>query len=276
MLTILASACSESTGPAPHDPGSAQRVSTAAATAGPALSLIPTGPVATGDDMQSGEVLGPGRSIMSADRRFRFTYQSDGNLVLYDGLAALWASGTSGKSVGVCIMQADGNLVIYDQSNRPIWASGTWRDPGSRLVVQNDGNVVIYRQSGTAAWATNTWRRAPTAKGDDMRPGEALIYNQSLTSANGRFRFTYQSDGNLVLYDGLTALWASGTSGRSVGVCIMQADGNLVIYDQSDRPIWASGTWRDPGSRLVVQNDGNVVIYRQSGTAAWATNTSLR
>jgi hypothetical protein len=156
MLTILASACSESTGPAPHDPGSAQRVSTAAATAGPALSLIPTGPVATGDDMRSGEVLGPGRSIMSADRRFRFTYQSDGNLVLYDGLAALWASGTSGRSVGVCIMQADGNLVIYDQSNRPIWASGTWRDPGSRLVVQNDGNVVIYRQSGTAAWATNT------------------------------------------------------------------------------------------------------------------------
>jgi len=63
-----------------------------------------------------------------------------------------------------------------------------------------------------------------------MRPGEVLNPGQSIVSANGRFRFIYQDDGNLVLYRDGAALWASLTDGRGVGVCIMQADGNLVLY----------------------------------------------
>lgn len=41
----------------------------------------------------------------------------------------------------------------------------------------------------------------------------------------------------------------------------MQGDGNLVVYDAMTAPIWSSNTWQDAGSRLIVQNDGNVVIY---------------
>jgi hypothetical protein len=115
--------------------------------------------------------------------------------------------------------------------------------------------------------------RLVTAQGDDMQPGEVLNPDQSITSANGRYRFIYQGDGNLVLYDGGTPLWASGTDGRPVGVCIMQGDGNLVIYARGGQPIWSSDTWQHPGSRLVVQDDGNVVIYRPDGTPVWATNT---
>ncbi len=118
-------------------------------------------------------------------------------------------------------------------------------------------------------------QQRPAAQGDDMQPGEVLYPDQSITSASGRYRFIYQDDGNLVLYDGGTALWASGTDGRPVGVCIMQGDGNLVIYARGGDPIWSSDTWQHPGSRLVVQDDGNVVIYRPDGTAVWATNTWL-
>jgi Trypsin-like peptidase domain len=114
---------------------------------------------------------------------------------------------------------------------------------------------------------------APSAQGDDMQPGEVLNSNQSITSANGRYRFIYQSDGNLVLYDGGVALWASNTDGRPVGICIMQTDGNLVIYTPDNQAIWASNTDGRPGSRLIVQDDGNVVIYQPDGSAAWATNT---
>lgn len=106
-----------------------------------------------------------------------------------------------------------------------------------------------------------------------MQPGEVLNPDQSITSANGRYRFIYQGDGNLVLYDAGTPLWASGTDGRPVGVCIMQDDGNLVIYARDGQPIWSSDTWQHPGSRLLVQDDGNVVIYHPDGTAVWATNT---
>ena len=236
--------------------------------------VLPTGPAAQGDDMQPGEVLNPDQSIASANGRYRFIYQGDGNLVLYDGGTPLWASGTDGTPVGVCIMQGDGNLVIYDAAVQPIWSSNTWQHPGSRLVVQDDGNVVIYRPDGTPVWATNTWLPlGPAAQGDDMQPGEVLNPDQSIASANGRYRFIYQGDGNLVLYDGGTPLWASATDGGPVGVCIMQGDGNLVIYARGGQPIWSSNTWQHPGSRLVVQDDGNVVIYRPDGTPVWATNT---
>jgi hypothetical protein len=129
-------------------------------------------PTAQGDRMQPGQVLNPGESIASANGRFRFTYQADGNLVLYRDKAALWASGTNGRGVGVCIMQTDGNLVLYGPDGAALWASGTNGFPGSYLVVQDDGNVVIYRP---ALWSTNTWVPiGPSARGDRMQPGQVL------------------------------------------------------------------------------------------------------
>jgi hypothetical protein len=235
---------------------------------------LPTGPVAQGDDMQPGEVLNPGQSISSPTGQYSFVYQGDGNLVLYRGGTPWWASGTDGTAPGVCIMQTDGNLVIYAPGSQPIWSSDTSHDPGSRLVVQDDGNVVIYRPDRTPVWATNTSvPTGPVAQGDDVQPGEVLNPGGSISSANGQYLFTYQTDGNLVLYRGGAPLWASGTDGTATGVCIMQDDGNLVIYALGDHYVWDSATQNNPGSRLVVQDDGNVVIYRPDGTPIWATNT---
>ena len=109
--------------------------------------------------MRSGEVLNPGQSIVSSDGRSRFIYQDDGNLVLYRDGAALWASRTDGRGVGVCIMQADGNLVLYTPGGKAVWASGTDGSPGSYLIAKNDGNVVIYRPDSHQVWASNTVTR---------------------------------------------------------------------------------------------------------------------
>lgn len=149
--------------------------------------------------MQPGQVLNPGQSISSSAGVFQFVYQDDGNLVLYRNGAALWATGTNGRGVGICIMQADGKLVIYVPGGKPIWASNTSGSPGSYLVAQDDGNVVIYGPDGTAIWATNTpW--LPLPQSNQMEPGQVLNPGQSIASPNGQFQFTYQSDGNLVLY----------------------------------------------------------------------------
>jgi LysM repeat protein len=51
----------------------------------------------------------------------------------------------------------------------------------------------------------------------------------------------------------------------------MQGDGNLVLTE-SGTPIWASNT-RGSDVRLVVQDDRNVVLYAGDGTPLWATNT---
>lgn len=231
---------------------------------------------AQSDELGPSEELLPNESLTSANGRYTFIYQNDGNLVLYrnsDGVP-LWASNTAGTSPGVAIMQRDGNLVIYDANDDYVWESGTSRNRRSRLLVQNDGNVVIYRRDGTPSWSTDTWvTTGPLGSGDGLAPGETLIPNTELTSANGRYTFTYQSDGNLVLYGPAGALWASNTNGRTAGVAIMQDDGNLVVYGPRNEVQWSSDTWGNPGSRLVVQDDGNVVIYRPDGVAIWSTDT---
>lgn len=114
---------------------------------------------------------------------------------------------------------------------------------------------------------------AAMAMGDDIQPREALSSGQSITSTNGRYRLTYQGDGNLVLYlEGRISLWSSNTSGQSVGICVMESNGNFVMYNANGQPVWSSNT-RNPGSKLVVQSDGNMVIYDPNGKPVWATNT---
>ena len=95
----------------------------------------------------------------------------------------------------------------------------------------------------------------------------------SLTSADGRFQFVYQGDGNIVLYQGTTALWSSQTYGSSVGAAVMQGDGNFVLYDISGTAIWNTDTEGHAGAYLVMQNDGNVVVYAPDGTPLWSTGT---
>jgi hypothetical protein len=108
--------------------------------------------------LNAGDVLLPGNKIQSPGARYLLTYQTDGNLVLYDAwMTALWASNTFGKPAGRVIMQSDGNFVVYGPSDNVQWSSGT-NSVGSKLVLQNDGNLVIYDAAGGAVWATNTQR----------------------------------------------------------------------------------------------------------------------
>jgi tyrosinase len=238
------------------------------------IEPVPTGAPATGDDMVAGEALAPDKAVTSANGRFRFVYQSDGNLVLYAPWGWLWDSQTDGQAVGVCLMQGDGNLVIYGPGSLYIWDSATDGNPAARLVVQDDANVVIYRPDGTAIWDTHTYLPyGPAPTGDTMSAGQVLLPDQSFASGDGRFRLIYQTDGNLVLYGPTGALWASDTEGSRLGGCIMQGDGNLVIYGPGGLYIWDSATDGNPAARLVAQNDGNLVIYRADGQPVWVTNT---
>jgi hypothetical protein len=109
----------------------------------------------------------------------------------------------------------------------------------------------------------------PLAGGDDIAAGEALNINQAIMSANGRYLLLYQGDGDLVLYDGGTPGWSTGTAGSPPGVVIMRADGELVVRDP-DVAVWSSGTGGNPGSRLVVRDDGELVIVRPDGEVVWS------
>jgi hypothetical protein len=109
-----------------------------------------------------------------------------------------------------------------------------------------------------------------------LESGSELHANQEVVSCDGRFRFIMQGDGNLVFYEGGTALWDTHTEGRGGVRVAMQPDGNLVVYDAANHAVWADmASYGQAGAHLAVQNDGNVVIYLGSH-ALWATNTCCR
>jgi hypothetical protein len=126
--------------------------------------------------------------------------------------------------------------------------------------------------------------------------GDGLIAGtdqDSVSSCDGRFVLTMQTDGNLVLYqNGVGALWWTGTNGRSGTVATLQGDGNFVVNDQSGLHLWATNTAVHSltaqipnagaahyGVHLYVQDDGNVVLYAGPGSfdsVLWASNTCCR
>lgn len=113
---------------------------------------------------------------------------------------------------------------------------------------------------------------SPTILGTDhLNPGDQMSLNSEIDSTDGRFRFVFQADSNLVIYGPSKALWASNTGGQNASALIMQTDGNLVLYRSGGYPLWASGT-RGTDS-LWMQTDGNAVIYNQNGSAVWNSNS---
>jgi nucleoid-associated protein YgaU len=107
--------------------------------------------------------------------------------------------------------------------------------------------------------------------GDRLMNGDKLERGQTLTSRNGAYTLTLQDDGNLVLYAGDRAVWASGTNGQNAERLEVQKDGNCVLYTP-DKPIWHTDTKGAKDVRLILQDDRNLVLYGFDGPA-WASNT---
>ena len=86
--------------------------------------------------------------------------------------------------------------------------------------------------------------KAAAAKADGTCSG---VCSNTIKSQNGEYKFVMQGDGNLVLYQGGAARWASNSNGKGT-----------APY------------------RLVVQNDRNVVIYDRNNSATWASNSNVK
>lgn len=118
-----------------------------------------------------------------------------------------------------------------------------------------------------------------------------LMVNRHYQSANRKYYFTFQPDGNLVIYRSLDNrnIWSSGTTRRSVNKCEFQKDGNLVLTGSNGTVVWdafahqsqqtntiientAENKMRAARNALIMQNDGNLVIYSgRSRNVKWAS-----
>src|SRR5487761_2299629 len=172
-----------------------------------------------------------------------------------------WPTGTSGV-VNYAVMQGDGNLVLYSAANSALWASNTSGNAGADLTL-SDAGVLGVDSGTTVIWATTAV----------LTPNATLVATQSIHSPNGQFRLSMQGDGNLVLYDGATPAWATGTSGVG-NYAVMQGDGNLVLYSAANSALWASNTSGNAGADLTLSDAG--VLGVDSGTTViWAATAVL-
>lgn len=114
-------------------------------------------------------------------------------------------------------------------------------------------------------------------------PSGGLKISQGDSVAIVDLSLLMQSDGNLVLYQGSTPLWSSGTGGNNCEndkcQAIFQSDGNLVVYDGAT-PLWSSQTGGNPTAQLAlsatapfieVQNAGSSVLWNSDAPCSAAS-----
>lgn len=210
----------------------------------------------------------PGQARTSPNGDYYLIQQTDGNLVEYTSAGkAVWTSQTSGHTGAATYLGSDGNVVVYSAGKTPLFATATEGHDSGNLVVQDDGNVVVRDSSGTPLWSTQV------DGGSKLDAGQWLSVNQYRTSPNGRYLLVEQSDGNLVLLDGKTPIWSSGTDHHPGASAKLQEDGNLVVSASGGAGLWGSATNGKGGTYLMVQNDGNAVLYTAGQRAVWSTQT---
>lgn len=225
----------------------------------------------------------------------RFVLQTDGNAVIYTSAnRPVWATGTP-QPVADTTRPV---ITLLGSSSLSLTQGSPFTDPGATASDDRDGNITarIVRTGSvnTATAGTYTLRyEVQDAAGNAATPvtrtvvvsapvasnglgvDQELLANQSLTSANGQYRLTLQSDGNLVLRNSAgTALWSSKTNGSDAVRFRLQSDGNLVLRNASGTSVWSSGTAGRGGVRLTLQDDGNLVLYTAANAAVWSTNTA--
>jgi hypothetical protein len=157
--------------------------------------------------------------------------------------------------------------------------------------AQVSAQVSAYRSSGVSHADTVTADNGCTPSGTPTPPtpptgnnrlsaGQRLSGGQGLTSPNGRFHLNMQTDGNLVIYDGTSPIWSTGTwnlpADRKPTRAEMQADGNLVLYSAANQAAWASASWGSGrvSPYLLMQDDGNAVIYHNGQAPIWSSGTA--
>lgn len=108
-----------------------------------------------------GGYLDPGWYLQSANRKYKLTMQTDGNLVLYSSNKAIWTSATNGNRNAEAVLQSDGNFVVYSAAGKALWNTRTSRNVvgANVLTLQNDGNLVMYFYADKVTqvrWQTKT------------------------------------------------------------------------------------------------------------------------
>lgn len=129
-------------------------------------------------------------------------------------------------------------------------------------------------------WAQTAGDLSSLGGRNRLLPGQALQPGSAVTSLNGQYTFSLQTDGNIVVSNAGRPIWASQTNGQGGTALILGTDGILRLSGPGGQVLWQTRSSGSPGLYyFLMQDDGNAVIYLQEpGRTAviWATETAGR
>lgn len=232
----------------------------------------------------------------------RLILQPDGNLVLYSGDSAVWATGTDGKGGAWLSIRDDGSFIVSTKENQTIWTSPIDASSYKGQIVQWDGDTADQKTSwqvgydGNRRWIPDwpTFQCLHDAGEGNAQPvsSDALDKLPDLNDVwatcgadrlgqhgellpgtylqAGDYKLVLQSNGDLVLWHGSSdAVWSTRTNDNQTHYLELQTDGNLVLYTKDHHAVWSTGTNGKTPGWLVLGDDGSLRLYDSQGTQIW-------
>ena len=221
--------------------------------------------------------------VFSNNRGYVLVMTRDGVLeiraVRNGGLAeSVWTSRAPAKKAddSLAAFQSDGNLVVYE-GDVAVWNSGLIGQGDYRLSVTDDGNLVIQTADGRLLWTA----RFAVGYCTHFLETPNQLTGGCLISPSGAYAMVLTSAASVevapVLEDKTLGkpIWTTGSVGSTPhgSFLTVQTDGNLVLYD-GGKAIWNSQTWGHSGvSRLELTDQGELQLRGPDGGLLWSSKT---
>lgn len=176
----------------------------------------------------------------SPSEEFAFGFQKFGNGSGY--LLAIWFNLIKEKTIvwsanrnnlaldgSKVELTRDGRLVLTDPNGHEMWSRGMAELAYGAML--DNGNFVLATSSSDTLWQSFNEPTDTILPGQVLNQGTSLISSFSDTNvSSGRFAFTLQSDGNLVLY---TVSYPTEATNAAYWSPVSVGSGYQVIFNQS-------------------------------------------
>lgn len=219
------------------------------------------------DRLATGASLAPGQQIVSANKTFQLTLQTNGNLVLTKGTTVTWQTNTAGKGGVRLSMLANGYLLLATRSWATVWLASARAVPGPWLQLRNDGVLAVYDNTNRLVW-TNVAGYVH----DRLANGASLTSGQSMVSRYNGYRLLLRADGNVVILNLKgTVIWQSGTANSGGTRLTVGTNGNLTLTNAKAATVWQTQSVGVKAPSLLLGTTGVATLTDSAGRTAWSS-----
>ena len=219
------------------------------------------------DRLVTGASLTPGQQLVSANKSFQLTLQTNGDLVLTQGATVTWRTSTAGKGAVRLSMLANGYLLLATKSWATVWLASARAVPGPWLQLRNDGVLAVYDNTNRLVWT-----HVGGYVHDRLANGASLTIGQSMVSRYYGYRLLLRSDGNVVILNLKNAvLWQAGTA-KSGGIRLtVGTNGNLTLTNANAAIVWQTQSVGVASPSLLLSTAGVATLTDRTGRTAWSS-----